>query len=66
VLDSPDPIERVAGRLDGPGDGSVVVVLRLAERGQEVEVKLPGGYRVTPQVAGALQTVPGVLRVEMG
>ncbi|HEX2255105.1 MAG TPA: OB-fold nucleic acid binding domain-containing protein, partial [Afifellaceae bacterium] len=66
VLDDPEPIERLAGRLDEPGDGNVIVVLRLAGRGQEIDIKLPGGYRVTPQVAGALQAVPGVLRVEMG
>jgi DNA polymerase III subunit alpha len=66
VLDTPEPIERLAGRLDEGGDGSVHIVLRLADRGHEVDVKLPGGYRVTPQVAGALQTVPGVVRVEIG
>jgi DNA polymerase-3 subunit alpha len=35
-------------------------------KGREVEVKLPGQYRVTPQVAGAIKAVPGIVHVEMG
>ena len=61
-LDAPGPIERLASRLD-KGEGSVSVVLMLRER--EVEVKLPGPYRVTPQIAGAIKAVPGVVHVEM-
>jgi DNA polymerase-3 subunit alpha len=30
-----------------------------------VEVKLPGQYRVTPQIAGAIKAVPGIVHVEM-
>jgi len=30
----------------------------------EVEVKLPGKFSVSPQVAGALKTVPGIVAVE--
>ena len=69
VLQSPDPIEVVAKRLDvgtqGRGDatGEVSFVLMLDD-GVEVEVKLPGRYPVSPQIAGAVKTVPGVLEVE--
>ncbi len=45
------------------GDGEVSMVLQLAE-GTEVEVKLPGRFKVSPQIAGALKAVPGVLQVE--
>jgi DNA polymerase-3 subunit alpha len=61
-LDTAEPIERLARRLD-QGEGSVSVVLGLKDF--EVELKLPGQYRVTPQVIGAIKTVPGVLAVEM-
>jgi DNA polymerase III subunit alpha len=61
-LDAPEPIERIAGRLD-KGEGTVSVVLMLDQR--EVEVRLPGQYRVTPQVAGAIKAVPGIVHVEM-
>jgi DNA polymerase-3 subunit alpha len=61
-LDAPDPIDRVASRLE-KGEGAVSVVVMLKER--EVEVRLPGQYRVTPQVYGAIKAVPGVMHVEM-
>jgi DNA polymerase-3 subunit alpha len=61
-LDAPGPIERLASRLD-KGEGTVSVVVLL--EGREVEVKLPGQYRVTPQTAGAIKAVPGIVHVEM-
>lgn len=61
-LRSPEPFEALSRRLD-PGDGEVSVVM-LLEAGSEVEIRLPGRYRVSPQVAGALKTVPGVVAVE--
>jgi DNA polymerase-3 subunit alpha len=36
----------------------------LLDAGSEVEVKLPGRYRVSPQIAGAIKAVPGVISVE--
>ncbi len=45
------------------GDGEVSVVL-LLQRGTEVEVKLPGRFKVSPQIAGAIKAVPGVVQVE--
>ena len=66
------PIESVAKRLEGTAparaapdkaDGEVALVLMLAE-GTEVEVKLPGRFKVSPQIAGAIKAVPGVVMVE--
>ena len=64
------PLEAVAKRLEpvartaAPnGDGEVSMVLQLADA-TEVEVKLPGRFKVSPQIAGALKAVPGVLQVE--
>jgi DNA polymerase-3 subunit alpha len=57
------PIESVAKRLDGQGDGEVSVVLLLGQ-GTEVEVKLPGRFKVSPQVAGAIKAIPGVVEVQ--
>ncbi|MBI2716478.1 MAG: DNA polymerase III subunit alpha [Rhizobiales bacterium] len=45
------------------GDGEVSVVL-LLKQGTEVEVKLPGRFKVSPQIAGAIKAVPGVVQVE--
>jgi DNA polymerase III subunit alpha len=67
------PIEDVAKRLEpirtgaknggGHGDGEVSVVLMLGS-GNEVEVKLPGHFKVSPQIAGAIKAVAGVVTVE--
>ena len=67
------PLESVAKRLQGgpapqrsggdKGDGEVSMVLILGE-GTEVEVKLPGRFKVSPQVAGAIKAIPGVIEVQ--
>ena len=66
------PIESVAKRLETPAsdrssqakaEGEVALVLMLDE-GTEVEVKLPGRFKVSPQIAGAIKAVPGVVAVE--
>jgi DNA polymerase-3 subunit alpha len=57
------PIEGVAKRLEPKGDGEVSMVLML-DQGTEVEVKLPGRFKVSPQIAGAIKAVPGVVQVE--
>jgi DNA polymerase-3 subunit alpha len=62
------PIEGVAKRLEtsaraANGDGEVSMVLML-KAGTEVEVKLPGRFKVSPQIAGAIKAVPGVVQVE--
>jgi DNA polymerase-3 subunit alpha len=68
-LQSAEPIELVARRLNGgangrgEGTGEISFVLLLGS-GAEVEVKLPGRYPVSPQIAGAMKAVPGVVEVE--
>src|SRR5690348_1938543 len=54
------------GAANGSGNGAdaeVSMVLLLAN-GAEVEVKLPGRFKVSPQIAGAIKAVPGVIEVE--
>jgi DNA polymerase-3 subunit alpha len=45
------------------GDGEISIIALLGA-GAEVEVKLPGRYKVSPQIAGALKAVPGVVEVQ--
>src|SRR5215217_4088288 len=59
------PITSVFERLKVRGEGEVFLVLILDNGEREVEVKLPGKYQASPQVAGALRAVPGVVQVEM-
>ncbi len=64
------PIESVAKRLEGPASGrspqdnGEVALILLLNEGTEVEVKLPGRFKVSPQIAGAIKAVPGVVAVE--
>jgi DNA polymerase-3 subunit alpha len=77
-LRDPAPIESFAKRLEGTAlahgagparsgpaksDGEVSVILML-DQGTEVEIKLPGRFKVSPQIAGAIKAVPGVVAVE--
>ncbi len=68
------PIESVAKRLEPAqakaarpapdrSDGEVSIVLLLTQ-GAEVEVKLPGKFKVSPQIAGAIKAIPGVVEVQ--
>jgi DNA polymerase-3 subunit alpha len=57
------PMDGIARRLEARGEGDVNIVLMLADN-TEVEVKLPGGFKVSPQIAGAIKAVPGVVTVE--
>ncbi|KLK94885.1 DNA polymerase III subunit alpha [Microvirga vignae] len=59
------PISSVYERLRAKGEGEVSLVLILDQGDREVEVKLPGKYMATPQIAGALRAVPGVVDVQM-
>jgi len=66
------PLEAVSRRLEAMpaarggqpnGDGEVWIVA-LLRADAEVEMKLPGRYKVSPQIAGAIKAVPGVVEVE--
>jgi DNA polymerase-3 subunit alpha len=67
-LQSPEaaaaPAAPVAGRRSGgAGDGDVTLVMML-DLETEVEMKLPGRFRVSPQIAGAIKAVQGVVDVQ--
>jgi DNA polymerase-3 subunit alpha len=64
-LRDPAPLDHITNRLEPKGDGEVHFVLMLSDGG-EVEVKLPGRYKVSPQIAGAIKALPGVVTVEAG
>ena len=44
--------------------GPVSLILMHPELPGEVEVALPDRYPMTPQIIGALKTLPGVVHVE--
>jgi DNA polymerase-3 subunit alpha len=44
-------------------DGEVTLVM-LLDLDTEAEIRLPGRFRVSPQIAGAIKAVPGVVDVQ--
>ena len=71
-LRDPAPIDGLVRRLErgaSPRNGSdqsegEVSMVLLLQNGSEVEVKLPGRFKVSPQIAGAIKAVTGVVTVE--
>jgi DNA polymerase-3 subunit alpha len=65
ALPNPPPrgvAARPAGN-GGTGDGDVSLVMML-DLQTEVEMKLPGRFKVSPQIAGAIKAVSGVVDVQ--
>ena len=59
-----EPLPSLSQRLGGRGEGEVSIVLMLAPQAGEIEIRLPGRFNVTPQIAGAIKAIPGVVAVE--
>jgi DNA polymerase-3 subunit alpha len=57
------PAAKPSSVAGGNGDGDVSLVLML-DLETEVEMKLPGRFRVSPQIAGAIKAVSGVVDVQ--
>ncbi len=55
-------IRALLGR-EAKGRGRVILVPRMDAQ-HNVEITLPGGFNVTPRLAQALKSLPGVERVE--
>jgi DNA polymerase-3 subunit alpha len=56
-----NPAQKAPSAGGGDGDVSLVLMLDLET---EVEMKLPGRFRVSPQIAGAIKAVSGVVDVQ--
>ena len=58
-----EPVKNARSAIGQGGEGEVSMIL-LIDAETEVEVKLPGRFKVSPQIAGAIKAVPGVVQVE--
>jgi len=56
------PLDAIAKRLSAKGEDEIFLVLPTGAG--EVELKLPGKYQASPQIAAALKAIPGVANVE--
>lgn len=59
------PLASIRKHLGTKGEGEASLVLLLEEGKREVEMRLPGRYAVSPQIASALRAVRGVVQVEL-
>jgi len=56
------PLASIAQRLTIRGEGEISLVLLRGK--DEIEMKLPGKYQVSTEIAGALKSIPGIISVE--
>lgn len=59
------PLKTVARHLNAKGDGSVYFVVIKDDGQREIEVELTEKYRISPEIAAALRSAPGVVDVEL-
>ncbi len=59
------PVQALQSQLDRSGSGQVSVILIRDQSQGEIEVALPDSYQVSPRIASALRSVPGVVDVEL-
>ncbi|MEO0637535.1 MAG: DNA polymerase III subunit alpha, partial [Pseudomonadota bacterium] len=60
-----DPISMLRKHLSARGDDEVSVIVIENDGEAEIEVRLPGRFAVTKQLANALQSMDGVVEVEL-
>ena len=58
------PLAHIRAGLAAKGDGEIAIVVARDAQPEEVEIKLPGGYLISAEVAGGVGAIPGVLAVE--
>ncbi len=59
------PIKVLQSLLKVRGEGDVTVIVQLEDGAREVEVKLPGRFRLSGEIASAVKASPGVTDVQM-
>lgn len=61
----PKMIFSIEENLQKGGDGDVGFIIIQDNGAREVEISLPYKYRVSPQIAGAMKAIPGIVEVEL-
>ncbi|MBB3809914.1 DNA polymerase III subunit alpha [Pseudochelatococcus contaminans] len=64
TINNQRPIDMIARQLAQHGEGLVSIIVDIEGR-QVVEIELPGRFATSPQIAGALRGLPGVVEVEL-
>ncbi|MBL8575566.1 MAG: DNA polymerase III subunit alpha [Hyphomicrobiaceae bacterium] len=59
------PLDSLRRHLEPRGESEVSLVLIRDDGAREVEMRLPGRYKVSPQIASALKAMPGIVQVQL-
>ncbi len=59
------PLRSVAAHLNTKGDGLVSFIVIKEDGRREIEVELNEKYRISPDIAAAMRSAPGVIDVEL-
>ncbi|WP_424981160.1 DNA polymerase III subunit alpha [Maritalea sp. S77] len=59
-LTSKECIPHLTKQLQRGGEGQVAIIVMDERHNYEFEIELPGGYRLTPELASSLKVMPGV------
>ncbi|MEE2952074.1 MAG: DNA polymerase III subunit alpha [Pseudomonadota bacterium] len=59
------PLSAFRDQLQTQGDSEIAIILLREDGDREVEITLPGRYRVSPQMASAVKAATGVVDVEL-
>ena len=59
------PLRAVAAHLNARGDGLVSFIVIKDDGKREIEVELTERFRISPEIAAAMRSTPGVLDVEL-
>jgi DNA polymerase-3 subunit alpha len=64
IVADQSPIDRIKSRLTARGEGEVSLLIRRDVAPEEIEIRLPGGFAITPETATGLRGIPGILELE--
>ncbi|MEM8750792.1 MAG: DNA polymerase III subunit alpha, partial [Pseudomonadota bacterium] len=59
------PLASISERISSRGEGSVSLIVLHGKGEREVEIDVPGKRLISPQIAGAIKAIPGVVDVEL-
>ena len=59
------PLNSISSRIQQRGEASVSLVVLVGQGEREVEVGIDGKRPISPQIAGAIKAIPGVVDVEL-
>ncbi len=59
------PLASISERVNKRGEGRVNLIVLQGQGESEVEIEVPGKRLISPQIAGAIKAIPGVVDVEL-